>query len=516
MNIKELINKAIRSTYYRKTPNRVGGIIRNEIIINRAEGITIDHCRKTPTASWSFVNNKHKILVGTKCIQNIANANTQGSAAESVKLLKEVIKHEVGHALYTDKTNKTFEALRSRGIPFTLFNLFEDCRIEYLIAKNLPQYGRFYWHRYIDFEERAQTPSEALYYLKQMEAMYRVSNCKSQALSAYKRYMNDIGSLGTSCDYYQSTNSKGKPVKMADGIIKYYIRYCEFGNTLESQIEIIECWVKSFGVDIPKEYKGELLVNGKVDPNAKPSETINRTSETDPISNVSFDKITNRDFPATLEELQHAKRISQKLSSIVRKGSIAKNKLAQVGSKLNIAKAITRNSNCFNSSGKNTGKRKVAMLVDFSGSMRQTWSVNGGKEFVSAFSLLAKSNLIKLDIVISYNNIGYNISNHDISDILEIYPNGNHEALDTNLKRYWPLVQKANTVILFTDGMLTGNIVNESQYRSKGIDLIAACIPNARHLPKIREACNGYFSKTIMASNANDLSQKLISHIVNK
>jgi hypothetical protein len=515
MNIKDLINKAVKSTYYRKTPNRVGGIVINEIIINRAEGINISHCKKTPTASWSFINNKHRILVGTSCIKNIANASTQSSSALSIKLLREVIKHEVGHALYTDKTNKTFEALKARGIPFVLFNLFEDCRIEYLITRDLPQYGRFYWHRYIDFEERAQTPSDALYHLKQMEAMYRVSNCKSQVLSSYKRYLNDISSLGTNCNYYESTKAKGKPIQLSKGIIKYYIRYCEC-ETLERQIEVIECWIKSFGIDIPKDYKGELLVNGKMDPNAKPSDVINRTSEIDPVSNVSFDQITNREYPSTVEELQHAKRISQKLSSIVKKGSVAKNKLAQVGSRLNIAKAITRNSNCFNSNGKYTGKRKVTMLVDFSGSMRQTWSVNGGKEFVSAFSLLAKSNLISLDIIISYNNIGYNISKHSISDILEIYPNGNHEALDTNLKRYMPLVQKADTVILFTDGMLTGNVVNESQYRSRGIDLIAACIPNARHLPKIREACNGYFSKTIMASNANDLSQKLITHIINK
>ena len=76
------------------------------------------------------------------------------------------------------------------------------------------------------------------------------------------------------------------------------------------------------------------------------------------------------------------------------------------------------------------------------------------------------------------------------------------------------MVKSSDVVLLFTDGFLTGNIVNEIQYRRQGIDLIACCIPNKYDLEEVRKNCNGYFTKTFIDRNPISLSKRIVKHLI--
>ena len=407
--------------------------------------------------------------------------------------------------------------LEDEKIPFSLFNLFEDCRIEYKLVSEFTEHGKFFWHRYVDIKESADTASEALYVLKQNEALYKLMQCASQRISDLKRYLPDTNNLNKYCTYYDRYNKSGRNMKTDTAICLYYQSFCNLSDgDNNSAIELLKCWLKSFGKDTPKDYNSEIVINGVVDPNADSNTTIVRTTEKDPITNVSYNDLNKNHIQIDPKIIRHSKNIARKLSSIVRNGGKTKTRLARIGSILKINKAITNETNCFKSLGKKSGKRKIVILIDHSGSMQDTWHIHGGKEFCSAFMLLNKQRLIDLNMIVSYDQFGYNITKHSIEDLMQLEPNGSHEALDTNLKKYSDVVSKADTVILFTDGYLTGNIVNESKWRANGTDLIACCLCNSNHIAKIRSKCNGYFTRSFIHSEPFALAQNLLRYITNK
>ncbi len=98
-----------------------------------------------PTACWRWDKRerKHKILIGLG-----------GKLEERFKKHPEYMKsfgyHELSHSLHTERNmEKIKEVLDKEGIPFQLYNLFEDARIEHLWRKKFGR--RFDWVRY---EER--------------------------------------------------------------------------------------------------------------------------------------------------------------------------------------------------------------------------------------------------------------------------------------------------------------------------------------------------------------------------
>lgn len=81
------------------------------------------------TACWSFLP-PHRIYIGDKCL---GRAKQKLSEAELVAYLKAFFKHEVSHLRWSERNLDVVNtALQARGIPFALWNLFEDARIEHL------------------------------------------------------------------------------------------------------------------------------------------------------------------------------------------------------------------------------------------------------------------------------------------------------------------------------------------------------------------------------------------------
>lgn len=120
------------------------------------------------TACWSFSGNTHNIVLGTGIFAN-PSAKKVKSREDGLQYLQSFLNHELGHALNTlddirtRMTDKVFQLkvssvkeameamdriLRSKRIPFPLWNLFEDARIEELERKHNER--KFEWTKYED------------------------------------------------------------------------------------------------------------------------------------------------------------------------------------------------------------------------------------------------------------------------------------------------------------------------------------------------------------------------------
>lgn len=534
--MRHLIIRAWRRLFYRNP--KLQGIGRrllsdkNSKMYRNKMHFEIDN--SIDTACWSFNGNEHLIKCSSKCVKNVANVKTQQDSRLSTNLLKEVLRHELAHAHYTCRIGtKITDELQNEKIPFRLFNLFEDCFIEYMIVKDYPEYKKFFWHRFIDIDEKVNDASNAIYVLKLKEAFTRMKGSKSNNLTRFLPELDYQNGLHKKVRaHFNKKLRNGLRMQSAEyktniAICKYYEAYIdasiEYYNhdsdkNLKNKISVLKAWIDSFGINAPKVYDKQNIVNGVADPNAKNAGFGIGTKNTDSgdTSNCDYDDICNRGYDMIPEEKAMSERLFGRLKPICKKAITSKNRLSVTGNKLHLKNAISRVENCFRSFGKSKAKLSIICFVDFSGSMTDTWKHNGGKEFISALKLLKERNLIDAKIIISWNQNNYEIHNDSINDILSIEPCGNHENLANNLIKYKDELKKNDLVLLFTDGCLTGNIPDEESYRKSGVELVASCICKEHDISYIRQHCNGYFTKSIIDTNPYSLSKRLLEYMIKK
>ena len=517
-DITRCIRNAHKRIFYRNT--KLSGIARFLLMTHtplKGEKVIFQHDSKDDSFNWRYdKNDKKHFITSTEKIHNVVNVKTKNSLALTTNFMKEVYRHELGHALYTERDSDILiQELKKFNIPFNLFNLFEDCFIEFKIVKDFPQFGKFFWHRYIDILDEAHTASEALYSLKLKEAMIRMHNSKSGNLTRFLPDVKFNSGLKEKVIYISNTQRKSE-INSRLAITKYYREYCESDN-IYLKADILNRWVLTFGSDVPHHYEGQNKVQGYQDQEKpKQSQIGNSNSDKGITSNIDYDNIENRGFGITEGERSLTNRIFSSLRPICKKAYSIRNAISTSGSRLYIKNAITRLENAFRSYRKTGSKLKMICFVDFSGSMRQTIMHLGGKEFLGALKLLSDRNIIDLKMIISFNEHNYDITNDSLSKIMEIEPCGSHENFDNNLKKYDSELKDQDLVLLFTDGYLTGNIPNEENYRRRGINLIASCICEKEYISKIRSYCDQYFTKSFIDSSPISLAKRLLEYSLKK
>jgi len=517
-DIYQCIRNAHKRIFYRN--KKLSGIARflltNSSNIN-SEKVIFKHDSSDDSFNWRYdMNDKKHYITSTEKIHSYVNVKTKNSLSLTTNFLKEVYRHELGHALYTERdSEKLIGELKKFNIPFSLFNLFEDCNIEYKIVNDFPQFGKFFWHRYMDIPEESDNASEALYTLKLKEAMYRMTNSKSGNLTRFLPKLKFNSGLKEKVIFMNSIQRPSE-INSRLAIIKYYREYCEADNIFV-KADIIKRWISTFGSEIPNHYEGQNKIHGNEDKKKKAGSKIgNVNSDKGITSNIDYDNIDNRGFGITEGERSLTNRIFSSLRPICKKAYSVRNAISTSGSRLYIKNAITRLENAFRSYRKTGSKLKMICFVDFSGSMRNTFLHLGGKEFLGALKLLNERNIIDLKMIISYNAYNYDITNHSISKLMELEPCGNHENFDNNLKKYDSDLKPQDLVLLFTDGYLTGNIPNEESYRRRGINLIASCICEKSQVSKIRRYCDQYFTKSFIDTSPISLAKRLLEYSMKK
>lgn len=129
--------------------------------IDFAEAYSVALRPSFSTAAWCYLP-PHRIWLGE---QMLANASRQLRLEAMVRYAAAFVRHEYSHMRWTTRAMRHFgQVLAAEGIPQSLWNLFEDARIEHLCREALGQ--RFDW---LEFEQAScpETPSGLLFALIQ-------------------------------------------------------------------------------------------------------------------------------------------------------------------------------------------------------------------------------------------------------------------------------------------------------------------------------------------------------------
>lgn len=495
----DIIKKAI-STCKRKIVGRQKGGVLTRLIKSTGFPCSIEVDASVPTACWSF-DKMHVIKVGTG-LDQICNASTKASDAKMKKFVEAVIRHETEHGIQTERSNRIGEDCKSAGVPFRLWNLFEDCRIEYNSATRTDGDGAFRWTNYQDVEASYGMASALLWAIKTNEA-----GIKKQP-SAYVPKWD-----GSEMVFWNGKERKTRLV-----VLDFYRRACS-ALCSENLIPICIEWIAVFGLETPPQYTDNVINGTSDNRDASGVKTIAPTGEAKQTTSMDVDAIrwTQDEQPINTNQVQ---RISRNLRNVIQSASLRKDRLACNGTRLNATAAMCGSDRAFQASRKTNGKRSVTMLVDMSGSMRASWKVHGGREFVLAFRDLAKKNLIDLNLVltvaINHKARNYVVQTSDSDKwINDLYPNGNGEGLMGTMQRHLPMIKASQTTVIYTDSYLRDNDIDTGAYRKMGINAIASYIePQADEIADGRRRMDRHFGRSVIATNATELAQRLMREIL--
>lgn len=132
-----------------------------------SERVNIEISAAVETACWSFIP-PHRIVVGNEIYHSKRSDN----------FIQSLLLHELSHARWTERDMKKVNIkLNNCRVPFKLYNLFEDARIEHLFREETGK--KFNWIQDIPNRE-ATTPVEIFYSFVNNEGV-----CKKEETNSF-------------------------------------------------------------------------------------------------------------------------------------------------------------------------------------------------------------------------------------------------------------------------------------------------------------------------------------------
>lgn len=456
------------------------------------------------TASWGY-RPPHYIIVGFDIFKEYS-----GDEENKEHFFQALVYHEIAHSLYTDyRTFKVVSTLEERDLPFSIFNLFEDARIEDALRRDLKGFEKFGWSKYMPLGIPME-PLDLFYWIIQTDG-------------DKERYDNLFNRLDR--DLKEDVSS----------VWKYYERTINAKNTFEV-IDIVEDWMKEFQTIILT--IGHSLLDGEIEVLNSPNSLITQSRGGVEVVNISVESLDaqqNKDKgPKTIQNLYSISRLSsvnllskkevrgdfdkkliQKIIQKIEKLFLVNKKYLKTSSpskRLALRNILLNNPNRYRKKNvNNVEKKKVAIILDISGSM------SGIMEkmliLVEVFNILAKKGVVEGYLMLSasfYKDLAnYQTFKFPLDEkvLKSIVTYGVPEGLDSVMQHLTPLLKPCDFVLVFTDGFFADDPLNKPFFKRNKIDLYGVFLDG---ISKDGHGLEQYFDKIVVDDDIEQLAYKLV------
>mgnify|MGYP003108390714 CR=1 FL=1 len=499
------------------------------------------------TGCWVYNGGQHEITIGGQ-FKSALTRNAQKNEAHVNAAYRALGRHEAWHGRATDQVEAIVTALNEEHIPFQIFNIFEDARIEHLARTDTSGFdegGKFGWDNWVRFPTRLTKPIEWLQWLIHREASSFKTITSAEAGADW------IGPKKTQCTTaYRAVRkgNKGREVCTRKAVRTYYQQIIEARSTLDL-LPIIKDWCELFGLDHPKgtprvsdeingkkadgtkgdsskeggagysEESGETggLTSRRLDPN-KVDGKLTRT-ETRQLE--GFVRRRGSRYESRYHnnpDLGKVRRIVNRLTQITKSGAIDRDQLGSVGARLHLPEVIAGSDRFARRVTEVTGKRTITVLCDFSGSMYETWRQAGGLEFVLALRELHIKGILDVRLWFSGGHRCFRVPLHRIpvEELLRVNPIHGCESFATTLRE--PQCQRdlaeSTLLIGWTDGMISDGDVDYRKLKRDGTDVIG-CAPRHEQDNDIRANIIYHFGKGYVGE-AEALARHIAHYVLSR
>jgi hypothetical protein len=479
----------------------------NDLVPDEPMNISIK--KNFNTACWSFnqKSQRHSIYIGDKILDSLKQIGKLGTEYYITSFLH----HEMSHALNTTRDMVELnEWLKKHKVPFSLFNFFEDARIEYLWRLKTDR--MFNWADYEELPEISEdsNATSLLFVYIQKEGKIRSTITKMQRVREYYEqiiecentfdlypimleWMKEFPETQEDLDQLEKDGFLDNSNPMTSGDLSTTV---QMQSSEESAKEMDE---DSEDVVGKSPYKDE---DNEVELYEQPSEIEYdyTTSNTDTL----FDENSSYDY----DEEKALKLIPQMQKIFKAK----KRRISQSNptNRINIRSFTNKRfdklykKKCIEAKA----KKRINLMIDCSGSMGGN-PIQNARTFCRMLNEFALRGFIEGHVILTGGDSGAHQCMTfkfpmNINDIASIIADGGAEGLKGTIDKTKHLIKNSDWTFVLTDGNISDNAIDNS----KGLNLFGMYVGNP-------EKCNlsKWFSKYIARETIDELIQSLVKKI---
>ena len=483
-------SKTIHTFYISMHLNELLPIERYEIYINP----------NFDTAAWRYQDGRHQIVIGEKIL-----LNKNLSESEQKFCLRSYLYHELGHSIWTvrDLANVSKE-LAGANYSFSLFNLFEDARIEEKMRKHTNKY--FNWLK-LEKLEKPNTHLEIFFYLIQAErrseplkALIKQLNAQEYELfkTVYEFYMRvltckDFNEVVVVMEgWYQMFPDSIEQLKMMDKKRCLFLQESAivgdddiFSSLIEGQNDILS------NTKVLEHKKG--ISHGSFNTTKM---SVGGTLLSPTPTDVPFD-LQERD--ALLQQMQKIFVAQKRMES------------TRIPSKRINTKRLAANTDKIYKRKKHelTCKKNVCIVLDLSSSMGAV--IKPMRLLLDVLNKMVKKNIMDAILILSgvshTEGSMYEVLPMPLQDatIQHISPDYIAEGLEYTFSSNIDLLKRADYVWVFTDGMISDGPLDKKKYHRYGIKIHAFYIGDKIYAQAMQDS----FDHVICESSVQALAERV-------
>lgn len=436
------------------------------------------------TACWSYLP-PHRIYIGENCL---SKAKKRLSKKDRLSYLEAFLRHEVSHLRWTERDLKLVnEVLAKAGIPFGLWNLFEDARIEHL--ERVRSEKKFNWALYEDVE--VPLPG------------------------AYGSPFNEFFVL-IQCE------NEGRADRMPE-VVEFYDRAIQAPTAL-ALIPILEDWVRRFGRNAPPaRFSGELETamslqlsgsaltdfdQGTFKPGAEPS----KGGKPVKLKAKKRSKLLNPNRESV--DFERAEQLAKKFLALFGVRTVT-TRSDEPSARIS-ARHLELERPCYKRKTTIVAQAKhLCLVVDCSGSMEGT-PIKDARLLSWALSHLASLGKIKgcliLSAVVGDTAVNEVFELPVTKDVVErIHAFGDAEGLNAAILSNQARLADADMVFVKTDGNIFDEPIDRNTVQKKGITVCGLYSGGVDNADQMKKHFNRFFVRDSLESLIDALLQSRLA-----
>lgn len=487
------------------------------------------------TACWAYLP-PHRIYIGEDLFEKRVIKMGMSEVLRK-KYIANHYHHERGHAAFTERDMpRVLTALKGINAPFSVFNLFEDARMEHKYSKKAGYQFEWLTMEDLDFSPRAES---ILFALIQAEGDVKVVEAGLAAWQPVVPDKDDMMSAFAALFAPDPENTRELLTALFPRVLEYYERILKAKDAL-NLMPILNAWLDEFGR--PPESKnpggGGGMADLELSAELMTSESKAAAFDTDaieilvPFKDVGENGIDGcppkKELPNQVIDMPEGKSGTVLHTTSTPVDMARANRLANKFRKFFTAKAqriSTRTPQSRVSARhfaigrspyrkvmvQGRGTKKVVVEVDCSGSMGG-FHIMEGKLLVTALSILAKEGHVEGHIILS--GVRDNGPNWETFKLPMSQPTINRiqgycgaEGLEFGLRGNLGLLKDADYCFVYTDGQICDNPIDKSFFHRYGVYLWGLYAGGEQ---SYLEELLKYFDKAILRQDAESLIDAML------
>ncbi len=475
------------------------------------------------TGCWTWVP-PHRIYIGSGIFDN-PQVRPGLTEEQLARYTGAYVRHEQGHAQFTERDLKGIQdQLKADGLPFGLWNLFEDARMEAHYRRK--HEIRFEW---LEFERSDFDPEQvkSLSTLAQAMLFALIQSEGGIGLESLEQHADEVG-CSVCRDEARGVDRTAESV--AKSVLGYYAETCAQKDALDL-LPVMRRWVDEFGLPPPQEGGGAAGAGGGGDLE------LSMMLQADPEALEQFDQGTKdingkeipggRKTPAELIDLPEGGTANLLIGRGApiderRVGVIVQHlrKLFQDRVRVEYsedpAKRISARHSAIDRppyrhrTVTGAARRRFELVIDCSGSMTGL-HIAEGRVLVAALSALAREGKVEGHVILSVGHNAFHWQRFRLPMSLEsigkIEAFGGAEGLEYALRSNIDVLRVADFVCVYTDGCITDDPIQKDWLHRRGVHTTGLYVGDNAYLSELQR----YFDRALIRTDIEALAAAMLT-----